>query len=94
MIGGETKSFIEGLNIGKEMVVLFNGERFLVQGWWENNQAHIVVDNLDKPHQNEYLWSFYGDNMSQCADAFLEAKIWNNKVFFDVENEMRWTDDW
>ena len=94
MINGDMKDFIEGLNIGKEMVIVFHGERFLIQGWWENNRAQITVDNLDKPQEKVYLWSFSAGSMSQCADSFLEAKIWSNRSFFDVEGEMQWTDDW
>ena len=93
MINGEVKDFIEGLNISKETAIMFRGERFLIQGWWENDHARITVDSLDKPHDNEHFWSFYADSMSQCADAFLDARLWDDKVFLDVEEEMRWTDD-
>ena len=94
MINGEMRDFIEGLNIGKEMAIVFRGERFLIQGWRKNDHARITVDSLDKPHDNEYLWSFCADSMSQCADAFLEARLWDDKVFGDAEEEVRWTDNW
>ena len=32
------------------------------------------------------------NSVKECADKFLEAKIWDGKSFWEVESEMEWVD--
>ena len=48
-------------------------------------QKYILLYNL-------YANIIKGDNHNYPVKEFLDAKIWNNKSFWQVENEMEWVD--
>ena len=38
-----------------------------------------------------YVWK--GDSDHYPVEAFLKAKIWNGKSFWDIEQDIEWVDD-
>ena len=45
-----------------------------------------MADNVEK-----HIWK--GNATHYPVEAFLEAKIWNGKSFWDVEQDIEWVDD-
>lgn len=94
MKNGNISDFIEGIHYGKEILFLYHDKQFFIQGWWDNNIAHLVLDCIDSdvPDSEGYIWEHSAPTMSECADAFLEATLWDGKTFLNVEEEMTWAD--
>ncbi len=88
----EIIEFIDGLNYGKEMFLTFKETKYFIQGWWEQDQAHLVFDYAEPSDNPNCLWMCSSKQMSDCAEAFLEAKLWAGKAFSEVESEIVWTD--
>jgi hypothetical protein len=64
-----------------------NGEdccRFQVY-WFER-----IAEGRIRAH---LVYEVAAQNPVSCINAFLKAKIWEGKSFFDVEQEMRWIND-
>ena len=94
MKNGNLNDFIDGLHYGQEVVFLFRNKRFFVQGWWEGETAYLVLECVesDKPKTAGYVWEYSAPTMTECAEAFLAAEIWDGKTFLDMESEMTWTE--
>lgn len=91
MINGSLDDFIDGLYYGQEMLFVFKGQRFFVQGWVKDGRAEMNVqlpDSQDAP----YVWQCDAEKMSECAERFLDAALWDGRRFYDVENEITWID--
>jgi hypothetical protein len=39
------------------------------------------------------IYSVTKKSISECLVAFQEAKIWNGKSFWEVEQDIEWVDD-
>ncbi len=94
MIGGSISKFIDQLYFGQEIVFSYNGRKYFIQGWRSDDteQATMVLDDVTELHEGNYLWEYHAAKMSECAEAFLVAPIWNGKDFLQIENDVVWTD--
>lgn len=91
MKNGELSDFIDGLNYGYEMLFLFDGIKYFIQGWTKDNKCYMVLDIPEKT-QSEYVWKYEAPTMRECADAFLSEKLWTNKNFYEIEKDVTWVD--
>ena len=63
-----------------------------MQGWLENGRPYMFLQQWE-PHTDDWLiWEHSADSMSKCADAFLDAPIFDGRKFWDVEKEIEWID--
>ena len=99
MIDGKCTDFLDQLYVGQELWFEYSGQKFFIQGWTEaddqfpdRKSAVMVLDLMDGKPFSGYIWSFSADNMSKCANAFLEARIWDGKTFLEIQQDVTWMD--
>ncbi len=46
------------------------------------------------PPSEEDIWECNAATMEECLNAFLDARIFDGKTFWEVESEIEWVDDW
>lgn len=91
MKNGNVKEFIDGIHYGYELLFIYNNTRYFIQGWTKNNKSYLVLDKPDEK-TNDYVWKCEASTIYECAENFLEEKIWDNRNFYEAECEMEWTD--
>ena len=91
MINGNAHAFVEGLHYGDERFFLYNGMKYFIQGYYENDKPMLVLYILD-PADNDFKWQVVSDNDDYPVSEFENAKIWNGKSFWEVEKDMTWVD--
>ena len=94
MKNGDIKEFLDLLYLGQELLFIFRGQKFFIQGWWKDDKARMVLDNVSIEPFSGYVWEYDSKTMKECADAFLAAPIWDGKEFLQVESEVEWTEWW
>ena len=94
MIDGKITEFVDQLYYGQELVFLYKGKKFFVQGWWNDDRtmATMVLEEVSEEPLTGYLWEHQSDKMSKCAEAFLLSPIWDGKDFQQIEGEVTWGD--
>jgi hypothetical protein len=65
---------------------------YLLQGWCENNRITLDIQQLGRDIPNWHTWSYEADTTLECVEAFLKARIFNGKTFWEVESEINWVD--
>ena len=92
MINGNTSEFVDHIHYGDELVFLFRGQKFFLQGFRNNSGRYtLYLDRWDPP-SDDYIWIGTGDDREYPVDDFLEARIWAGKSFWEVEREIEWLD--
>ena len=91
MINGNVQAFIEGLYYGDERFFLYNGMKYFIQGYYENEKPILVLYVLE-PADNDFKWQAISDNNDYPVAEFENAKIWGGKSFWEAEKDMTWVD--
>lgn len=94
MIDGNIKEFIDQLYFGQELVFIYEGKKYFIQGWWSDDYRETtmqLIEITDDP-SSETLWEFHSSKMSSCAEAFLSDPIWNGKDFLKIQENVVWSD--
>ena len=91
MINGNAHAFVEGLHYGDERFFLYNGMKYFIQGYYENDKPMLVLYILD-PADNDFKWQVVSDNDDYPVSEFENAKIWDGKSFWEAEKDMTWVD--
>jgi hypothetical protein len=94
MINGKVSDFVDQLYYGQELVFLYGGKKYFIQGWWSEDRtiATLVLEEMNTQPFTGYLWEYQAEEMSKCADAFLSVSLWNGKTFLQIENDVTWID--
>ena len=94
MIDGTLSEFIDQLYYGQEIVFLYKGNKYFIQGWWSEDKktTTLVLEEVNKNSSDGYIWEYHAAKMSICAEAFLSAPIWDGKDFLQIESEVTWSD--
>lgn len=92
MINGSITEFIDKLYYGQELVFAYKKRKYFIQGWWKDNVATMVLDDVSEPSEKDYIWEFHSDKMSDCAEAFLSAPIWDGENFIQIQEMVTWSD--
>ena len=94
MINGSITDFIDQLNFRQEIEFLYKDRKYFIQGWCNDDKTEttlVLTEENDEPFTG-YLWEYHAGKMSECADSFLNAEIWDGKCFLQIQNEITWTD--
>lgn len=91
MKNGELRDFVDGLYYGYEMLFVYDGIKYFVQGWTQDNKCYMFLDIPDKKYE-DYVWKHEAPTMRECAEAFLAEKLWNGKTFYEIEKDATWVD--
>lgn len=87
---GDVREFVDHIHYGDELWFLYDGKKYFLEGWSEDGRLDLYLYEMAGDWK-EYVWK--GTASHYPVDAFLEAKIWNGKSFWDVEQDMEWVDD-
>ncbi len=91
MIDGNPNEFIDGLHYGDERFFMFHGRKYFVQGYFEEGRPMLEV-YIFEPPDNDFKWEAFSSDKHYPVEAFENAKIFDGKSFWEVENEIQWVD--
>ena len=94
MINGDYEMFVNDLHYGAEMDFSYKDRQYFIQGWYEDekNNHHMELVRY-VPLLEPNLWEYdSNESMSECAKAFMKAKIFDGKTFSEIESEVEWLD--
>ena len=100
MINGNVKEFVDNLYYGTEMYFIFRNHKYFIQGWRKDTVFSLFLDydyetepfDENNPECQKYIWQYSSADPSECVKAFLDAPLWGGKTFYEVEQEITWTD--
>ena len=92
MKNGNINDFISTLYYGGELLFDYSGKEYFIQGWVKDGNSRMVLDQLNPPGNEDYLWDYTFDTMRECAEKFLNDPIWDGKSFLEIEKEVTWKD--
>ncbi len=90
MKNGNLTEFMDKLYYGEELEFEYQGKRYFLQGWSEGSASHMVLDATDHKPFDKYVWECNCKSMRDCAEAFVNASLWEGKSFFQIESDVTW----
>ena len=84
MKNGDVREFVNHIHYGDELWFLYEGKKYFLEGWTNNSSLDLCLYEM-ADNGEMYIWK--GNTTHYPVDAFLEAKIWNGKTFWDVEKQ-------
>ncbi len=91
MINGDAKEFIDGLYYGDERFFIYNKSKYFIQGYYTGEKPMLEIFILE-PSDSNFEWRVISENESYPVSEFENAKIFNEKTFWQVEQEIEWVD--
>ncbi len=91
MINGDVNEFVDRIYYGDELVFLYGGKKYFLQGWVENKIHTLCLDTWEPP-SNDYLWYEESCDPQKLSDDFIKAPVFNGKTFWEVEKDIEWVD--
>ena len=92
MRGGNVEEFVDNIYMGQELVFLYKGQKFFLQGYCDKGSPNLYLDRWDPPG-NDYIWVGKGSKSEGYpVDEFLEQKLWDSRSFWEAQDEMEWID--
>lgn len=91
MIDGNVNEFVDYIHDGAELVFLYKGQKFFLQGFFEDEKYTLVLDRWEPP-ADDYIWVGVGGSKGFPVKEFLDAPIWDGRTFWEVERQMQWVD--
>ncbi len=91
MINGDPHDFIETIYSGQDVPYSFRGRKYWFQGYNKAEGFFMEIYHCDPPYDD--IWSYFGSDSERCGNAFLEARIFDGKTFWEVEQEIEWLDE-
>lgn len=93
MINGNPGEFVDRIYSCQDTIYIFHGVKYWFQGYTkENGLVHMEIFQY-QPVQENCLWMHDGETIEECQRAFLEAKLFDGKSFWEAEQDIEWTDD-
>ena len=92
MINGDINEFINHIYYGDELIFIYKHKKFFLQGFKTDGKYTLYLDRWQPPSE-DYILVEIGDNKNYPVDEFLNAKIWDDKNFWEIEKEVEWVDD-
>ena len=96
MINGKATDFIECLSY-EDNYAIFRQQKFFFNGCQTQKDTNgkticvrLEVYNLTN---HSTVFSTTQNSISDCLSAFQDAKIWDGKTFWEVEQEIEWIDN-
>lgn len=91
MINGNAKEFIAGLYYGDERFFIYKGKKYFIQGYYESEKPILEIYVIE-PLSDHFKWRIFSDDMNYPVAKFENARIFNNKSFWEIENDIEWVD--
>jgi hypothetical protein len=91
MINGDPKEFIDGLYYGDERFFYFDNSKYFIQGYYTDGKPMLELYILEPP-DNNFVWRAISENESYPVSEFENAKLFNDKTFWQVEKDIEWVE--
>ncbi len=91
MINGKANEFIDKIYTCQDIVFIYDKKKYWFQGYMTEEGVHMEVFQADPPEE-DYIWEYNGKSISDGQLNFQEAKIFNGKTFWEVEEYIEWVD--
>ena len=91
MINGSAQEFVEGLHYGDERFFLYNGKKYFIQGYFENDKPMLEL-YVFEPSDSDFEWRVFSDDNNYPVADFENAKIFEGKSFWEIEKDIEWVD--
>ncbi len=91
----EIKAFVDTIYCG-EADVLYHGRHYFINGprYFEDKEDELHMDVYDIDDERDCIVNIPFETCQKTADAclqaFLEAKIWDGRTFWEAAHEMEW----
>ena len=95
MINGNINDFIDKITYGDEVIFTYQGKKFFIQGYRENDvdgKCILYLSQLEPPVDG-YFGVYKGGERLYPVNEFLNTPIWNGKTFMDIEKNVEWVDE-
>lgn len=90
MKNGNVQEFVNHIYFGDELWFMYEGEKYFLEGWQENNIFELVLYEM-KNSGKVYSWK--GNYKDYPVDSFLSDLVFDGKTFWQVEQDITWVDD-
>lgn len=95
MIAGNANDFINKLSY-EDHYVMFDNKKYFFNGCQTEKDTSGTIKSVrlevyDLINKTT-VFSVTKKSVIECLTAFEEAKIWNNKTFWEAESDMEWVD--
>ncbi len=91
MKNGDVHEFINGLHYGDERFFIYNGDKYFIQGYFFESMPMLEVYIIETDIKN-FEWRAISENNNYPVEEFENAKIFNGKSFWEVEQDIEWVD--
>lgn len=91
MINGDVNKFVDRISYGEELIFLYGGKKFFLQGYPWKGKYTLFLEQWEPPG-DACIWEGVGDDKHFPVNDFLKAKLWDGRTFWEAEAEMEWTD--
>ena len=92
MINGDVNEFVDRIHYGDELVFLYRGKKYFLQGFLEEDGKCTTYLDRWEPPSDGYIWVGKGDTKEFPVKDFLNQKLWDGRDFWEAEQEMEWVD--
>ena len=93
MIGGNPNDFLDRIYSCQDTIYIYKGIKYWFQGYMpDSNTVHMEVIQY-QPANNKEIWSHDAATIEQCKQAFIDAPLFDVKIFWDAEQDIEWIDD-
>ena len=88
MKGNTLNEFIDSLYINCDKEISFHNRKIMIEGWLNPQNSTYTLQVFECSEKNSILFSKTNIDRSICVAAFEEAKIFDGKTIYEVENEI------
>lgn len=82
------QEFVDDLTYGMEQTFSFRGRVYFVEGSVEPDGSWSAHMDQWEPEVRDFVWTHRATTMADCVAAFLEARLFDGKTFWEAEGEM------
>lgn len=97
MIDGDLNDFIDRAANGMEIQFQYKGKKYMLEGMPNNSGAYVLYlfcySEKAASSKDVFNWVGRSTGDSYPVEEFLNAKIWDGKNFYEIEQEVQWIDD-
>ena len=86
MQGKKINEFIDSLYFNPEMEFSFSNKRFLISGYWENNEYTLRIDSIETDSVNVFFVK--RKTAQDCVNEFEKAKLFEGRTIYDAHDEI------
>ena len=87
MEGKNLNEFIDDLYYNAEIEFVLNNARYLISCWIDNDEMYTLSLCLIGENPAE-IFNCTSKYRSEVVETFMNAKIFDDKTFYDVENDI------